>query len=333
MESKGEIIIYQSQSGESHLEVKLQDETLWLSLNQLSQLFERDKSVISRHIKNVYDDGELNRSSTVAFFATVQQEGRRTIRREVEYYNLDAIISVGYRVNSKRGTQFRIWATQTLKDHLVKGYTLNEKRLQEQQEKFIELHQTIEFLKSTLGTKNISGNEAQGLLEIISIYTRSFVLLNQFDSNSLETETSNKALTHEINYTEAIAAIDGLKKKLIAEGEATELFGRQREEAFSGILNSVVQTFGGEYLYPSIEEQAAHLLYFVIKNHPFADGNKRIGAFLFVWFLHLNKHLLRKGGEAKINDNALVALALLIAQSDPATKDSMIKLVINLINE
>jgi len=282
---------------------------------------------------------EKNKSSTienfrtVAFFATVQKEGKRQIEREIEYYNLDAIISVGYRVNSKRGTQFRIWATQTLKDHLVKGYTINEKRLQEQQEKFKELHQTVAFLKTTLGAKNLTGNEAQGLLEIISTYTRSFILLNQFDSNSLEGETSGKVLTHEINYEKAIAAIEQLKQKLIAEGEASELFGRQREEGFSGILNSVVQTFGGKYLYPSIEEQAAHLLYFVIKNHPFTDGNKRIGAFLFVWFLHLNQHLLKKGGEAKINDNALVALALLIAQSDPVTKELMIKLVINLINE
>ncbi len=330
MESKGEVIIYKSQSGESHLEVKLKDETLWLSLNQLTQLFERDKSVISRHIKNIFAEGELDKNSVVAFFATTATD-KKTY--QVENYNLDAIISLGYRVNSKRGTQFRIWATQTLKNHLVKGYTINEKRLQEQQEKFNELHQTVEFLKTTLGTKDISGNEAQGLLEIISTYTRSFVLLNQFDSNSLETETSDKALTHEIKYEEALSAIEDLKKKLIAEGEATDLFGRQREDVFGGILNSVVQTFGGEYLYPSIEEQAAHLLYFVIKNHPFADGNKRIGAFLFVWFLHLNKHLLRKGGEAKINDNALVALALLIAQSDPAVKDLMVKLVINLINE
>ncbi len=333
MEGKGEIIIYEAEGGKSHLEVKLQNETLWLNLNQLSQLFERDKSVISRHLKNIFTEGELTQTATVAFFATVQTEGKRQIKREVEYYNLDAIISLGYRVNSRRGTQFRIWATQTLKDHLVKGYTVNEKRLKEQQEKFQELHQTVEFLKTTLGPKELSGSEAQGLLEIISNYTRSFVLLNQFDSNSLTNDPSDKPLTHEINYEEALAAIEQLKKKLIAQGEATELFGRQREEAFSGMLNSVVQTFSGEYLYPSIEEQAAHLLYFVIKNHPFADGNKRIGAFLFVWFLHLNQHLLRKQGELKINDNALVALALLVAQSDPAQKDLMIKLVINLINE
>ncbi|MDB5207736.1 MAG: death-on-curing family protein [Flavisolibacter sp.] len=330
MESKGEVVIYKTDDGQTELKVFLNNDTVWLNQSQLTELFSQTKQNISLHIKNIFKEGELQESAVVKESLTTAADGKKYKTR---LYNLDVIISTGYRIKSHRGTQFRIWATQTLKNHLVKGYTINEKRLQEQQEKFKELHQTVEFLKNTLGTKNLSGNEAQGLLEIISTYTRSFVLLNQFDSNSLEIELSDKLLTHEINYDEAIAAIEQLKKKLITEGEASYLFGKQREEAFSGILNSVVQTFGGEYLYPSIEEQAAHLLYFVIKNHPFADGNKRIGAFLFVWFLHLNQHLLRKGNEAKINDNALVALALLIAQSDPATKELMIKLVINLINE
>lgn len=327
MEGKGEIIIYQTEDGKNAIEVQLQEDTVWLTQKQMADLFERERSVITKHIKNIFQEQELDEKSNVHFLHIANSD------KPTAFYNLDVIISVGYRVKSKRGTQFRIWATQTLKDHLVKGYTLNEKRLQEQKVKFQELHQTVEFLKNTLGTKELSGNEAQGLLEIISNYTRSFVLLNQFDSNSLPNDPSDKPLTHEIRYDEAIAAIEQLKKKLIAQGEATGLFGRQREDAFHGILNSVVQTFGGEYLYPSIEEQAAHLLYFVIKNHPFADGNKRIGAFLFVWFLHLNKHLLKNGGEVKINDNALVALALLVAQSDPTAKDLMIKLVINLINE
>jgi death-on-curing family protein len=327
MEGKGEVVIYENSNGSTAIEVRLQEETVWLNQHQLTVLFNRDQSVISRHIKNVFAEGELDEKSNMHFLHIANSD------KPTAFYNLNVIISVGYRIKSKQGTQFRIWATQTLKDHLVKGYTLNEKRLKEQQEKFKELHQTVEFLKTTLDTKNLSGNETQGLLEIISKYTRSFVLLNQFDSNSLEVEPSDKKLTHEIKYKEALAAIEQLKKKLIAEGEASELFGRQREDVFSGILDSVVQTFGGEYLYPGIEEQAAHLLYFVIKNHPFADGNKRIGAFLFVWFLHLNQHLLKKEGEAKINDNALVALALLIAQSDPLNKELMIKLVINLINE
>ncbi|HZH96714.1 MAG TPA: virulence protein RhuM/Fic/DOC family protein [Flavisolibacter sp.] len=327
MENKGEVLIYQTEVGKNELEVRLYNETVWLTQKQMADLFERERSVITKHIKNIFDEQELDEKSNVHFLHIANSD------KPITVYNLNVIISTGYRVKSKRGTQFRIWATQTLKDHLVKGYTINEKRLQEQQEKFKELHQTVEVLKSTLGNKNLSGNEAQGLLQIISTYTRSFILLNQFDSNLLTTDFSDKPLTHEIKYDEAIAAIEQLKKELIAAGEASDLFGRQREDVFSGILDSVVQTFGGEYLYPGIEEQAAHLLYFVIKNHPFADGNKRIGAFLFVWFLHLNQHLLKSGGEAKINDNALVTLALLIAQSDPANKELMIKLVINLTSE
>lgn len=330
MEGKGEVIVYKTEDGQSQVDVLLKNDTVWLTQSQLTELFKQTKQNISLHINNIFKEGELHKNSVVKEFLTTASDGKKY---KTYLYNLDVIISVGYRIKSKRGTQFRMWATQTLKDHLVKGYTINEKRLQEQREKFKELHQAVEFLKTTLGTKNLSGNEAQGLLEIISTYTRSFILLNQFDRNSLEVEPSGKGITHEINYGEAINAIKELKTELIARGEASELFGRQRENAFEGILASIIQTFGGDYLYPSIEEQAAHLLYFVIKNHPFADGNKRIGAFLFVWFLHLNKHLLRSGDEAKINDNALVALALFIAQSDPGTKDLMIKLVINLINE
>lgn len=325
-----DIVIYSSNDGKTQLEVRLQDNNVWITQKQIADLFGTQRPSITKHLNNIFKTNELNENSVSSILEHTASDNKKY---KTKFYNLDAVISIGYRVNSKKATQFRIWATQTLKDHLVKGYTLNEKRLQEQQEKFQELYQTVEFLKSTLGNKELSGNEAQGLLEIISNYTRSFVLLNQFDSNSLPNDLSDKPLTHEIQYDEAIAAIEQLKKKLVAQGEATELFGRQREDAFHGILNSVVQTFGGEYLYPSIEEQAAHLLYFVIKNHPFADGNKRIGAFLFVWFLHLNKHLLKNEGEVKINDNALVALALLVAQSDPTTKDLMIKLVINLINE
>ncbi|MES1221070.1 MAG: RhuM family protein, partial [Bacteroidota bacterium] len=203
MENKGEIIIYKGEDGKSQLDVRLQHENIWLNLNQISALLDKDKSVISRHIKNIYLEKELTRKPTVAFFATVQKEGKRTVTRDVEYYNLDLIISVGYRVNSKRGTQFRIWATQTLKEHLVKGYTINEKRLKEQHEKFKELQETIEFLKNTVGKKELSNKETQGLLEIISRYTRSFILLNKFDSETLETNPSDKKLIYEIKYKEA----------------------------------------------------------------------------------------------------------------------------------
>ncbi len=330
MEGKGEIIIYQTEDGRSELEVRLEDETIWLTQDQMGMLFEKSKKTISEHIGNIFKEGELTKEAVVRKFRTTANDGKAYT---YDVYNLDIIISIGYRVKSKRGIQFRIWATQTLKNHLIKGYTINEKLLQEQQEKFKELNQTVEFLKTTIGGKELSSNESQGLLEIISRYTRSFILLNQFDSNTLQIDSSHTTLTCEIKYEEAIKAIDQLKKKLISKKEASELFGRQRNDGFSSILNSVIQTFGGEYVYPGIEEQAAHLLYFIIKNHSFADGNKRIGAFLFVWFLHLNKHSLKKDGEIKINDNALVALALLVAQSDPSNKELMIKLIINLVNE
>ncbi len=332
MKEIGGIIIYKTEDGSSELEVKLEDDTVWLNLNQMASLFNKDKSVISRHINNIFKEKELTRNSTVAFFATVQKEGSRKVSREIEHFNLDLILSVGYRVNSKRGTQFRIWATKTLKDHLVKGFTINKQRLEQNQKQLLELQSTLEFIQSSVGSKQLSGSETSGLLNLITNYTRSFILLNQYDSQTLETPSLVKDVIYEITYFEAADAIGHLKQKLILQKEATDLFGRQKDDSFKGLLQSVVQTFGGEYLYPSIEEQAAHLLYFTIKNHPFADVNKRIGAFLFIWFLQRNKHLLRNNGEAKINDNALVALALLVAESDPTNKELMVRLIVNLIN-
>ena len=241
------------------------------------------------------------------------------------FYNLDAILSVGYRVNSKRGTQFRQWATQRLKDYLVKGVAINQKRLE-------QLKQTIQLISEGGKTEALQMQEAKGLLEIISNYTQSFILLNQFDSSNLSSEKLNENITYEINYDEARKAVNELRKQLVKRKEAAVLFGNEKDEGFKSSLQSIVQTFGGRYLYPSIEEQAAHLLYFIIKNHSFSDGNKRIGAFLFVWFLEKNKHRFKKSGEVKINDNGLTALALLVAQSNPSDKELMIKLIINLIN-
>jgi death-on-curing family protein len=249
----------------------------------------------------------------------------------MEVYNLDVIISVGYRIKSKRGTQFRIWATEKIKDFLVKGYTLNEKRLQQMLQNMQQLEQAVKLIQQSGSSGELSATETKGLLEIITNYTQSFILLNQFDSNSLPDKKLNENVTYEIEYSEAVKAITELKKQLIKKKEASALFGNERDGAFASTLISVVQTFGGEYLYKSIEEQAAHLLYFVIKNHPFTDGNKRIGAFLFVWFLEKNKHRFKRSGEVKINDNALVALALLVAQSNPDDKEIMVKLVVNLI--
>lgn len=325
MESKGEIIIYQTADHQTQIEVKFEEETIWLTQYQLADLFEASRSNLVEHIQNIYNEGELDEKSTCRKFRQVQMEGNRKVSRNIDHYNLDLVISVGYRVNSKRGTQFRQWATQRLKEHLVQGYSVNQQRLQ-------QLQKTIQLIHQTGDTHELNITEAKGLLDIIIHYTRSFVLLNQFDSNKLSEDELNQNITYEIEYNDAINSIAELKNQLLKKKEASALFGNQKDESFGGILNSIIQTFDGNYLYPSIEEQAAHLLYFVIKNHPFTDGNKRIGAFLFVWFLEKNKHRFKKNGEVKINDNGLTALALLIAQSNPSDKELMIRLIVNLIN-
>ncbi len=331
MQSRGEIIIYETPDKSLDIQVRLENETLWLSQKLMSELFDKDTDTVGLHIKNIFSEGELSEKATTELFSVVQQEGKRMVSREIQYYNLDVILSVGYRVSSKKGTQFRQWATQRLKDHLVKGYTINEKRLQQVQQNMEQLQQAVKLIRQSGSKEQLSTSEAKGLLEVITNYTESFILLNQFDSNTLPEENLNENITYEIEYKKALKAISELKKQLIKRNEASTLFGNERDHGFESVLNSVVQTFAGEYLYKSIEEQAAHLLYFVIKNHPFTDGNKRIGAFLFVWFLEKNKHRFKRSGELKINDNALVALALLVAQSIPDDKEIMIKLVINLI--
>jgi len=332
-EKKGEIIIYETTDHQTQIEVNFEDETVWLSQSQIVDLFQSSKSNISEHTKHIFEEGELDPNQTVRKFRTVRNEGKKLVSRELEHYNLDLILSIGYRVNSKRGTQFRIWATQRLKDFLVRGYAINEKRLQQVSENLKQLQSAIQLIEKTGKSEELNLNEAKGLLEIISNYTQSFVLLNQYDSNNLLDGQLNANITYEIKYDEAAAAITELKKLLLSKKEASEIFGNQKDDSFKGILGNIVQSFGGQYLYPSIEEQASHLLYFVIKNHPFSDGNKRIGAFLFVWFLEKNKHRFKKSGELKINDNALVALALLVAQSNPDEKELMIKLIVNLIND
>jgi death-on-curing family protein len=319
-----EVEIYRDKDNQTLVEVRFENDTVWLSQSQLSELFDTDRTSVLKHLQNIFKTGELGEKQTCAKFAQVQKEGTKTVKREILHYNLDAIISVGYRVNSKRGTQFRQWATQRLKDHLVKGYSINQKRLD-------QLQQTIQLIEKGGQVQTLSLSEAKGLLEIISNYTQSFILLNRFDNQTLQADQLSENITYEIDYKEALKAIAELKKQLIKKKEASELFGNQKDDSFAGILGNVVQSFDGEYLYKSIEEQAAHLLYFTIKNHPFTDGNKRIGAFLFIWFLEKNKHRFKKSGELKINDNALVALALLVAQGNPADKEMMIKLVVNLI--
>ncbi len=315
--------IYQSANGETQISVKFEQESVWLSQSQMAILFDTTSENIGMHLKNIFIEQELREEATTKNFLVVRQEGNRKVNRSLKHYNLDAIISVGYRVKSKNATQFRIWATQRLKEYLVQGYSINHKRLE-------ELGKIIKLIENAEQNTRES-NETKGLLSILSEYAKSFVLLNQYDSNNLSFYPENKLLSYEIEYDEACEAIAELKKQLIKKGEATELFGNQKDKSFEGILKNIVQTFDGEYLYQGVEEQATHLLYFVIKNHPFTDGNKRIGALLFVWFLQKNKHLLRSNGENKINDNTLVALALLVAQSNPAEKDLMVKLICNLI--
>lgn len=332
IEKQPNIIIYKTEDGKTEIEVNLEKDTVWLSLNQISTLFERDKSVISRHIKNIFSENELHYPSTVAKNATVQKEGSRFVERIIEIYNLDVVISVGYRVKSIRGTQFRIWANQIIKDYLVKGYSINKKRLQKREENLKQLENTIDLLsKSIENNKHLELNEAKGFIDILTKYTKAFVILNKFDENRLEKNNLEENILYQLDYNETVSAIQKLKSELILLKEASNLFGNEKDNSLKGILGNIAQTFDGVYLYPTIEERAAHLLYFVIKNHPFTDGNKRIGAFLFVWYLQKNKFQNNTSGEYKINENTLITLSLLMAQSDPNQKEIMIKLIINLI--
>jgi len=321
---ENQIAIYTSAEG-IEVSILLDSETVWATQRQMAELFQTTPQNITLHLKKIFSEGEISEEATCKEYLQVQKEGKRLIKRKQMVYNLDAILSVGYRVNSKRGTQFRQWATQRLKDYLVQGYALNQKRLE-------ELGKMVELIEQSGKAENLQLQEAKGLLEILSHYTKSFVLLNQYDNHNLQTGKLNENITYELQYDEAKAAIAELKKQLIAKNEASELFGNEKDDGFKSSLQSIVQTFGRQYLYASIEEQAAHLLYFVIKNHSFSDGNKRIGAFLFVWFLEKNKHRFKKTGELKINDNGLTAIALLVAQSKPEEKELMVKLIINLIN-
>jgi death-on-curing family protein len=331
--NKGEIIIYQDRENKIGFEVKIQDKTVWLNLVEIATLFGRDKSVISRHIKSIFETRELNKKSTVAFFATVQKEGKRSIKRDIEYYNLDMIISVGYRVNSKKATAFRIWATETLKNYIVKGYIFNQERLKQGKvESLKELDQIITLTKRLIEEKQLDEKEAEGVLRVVTDYANSWILLQKYDEGSLLIPKKKVKVKNNIEYDFAVQSIEQLKSNLLKKKEAGDLFGRQRNEMLQGVLGNLCQSFGGKEIYPSIEERAAHLLYFIIKDHPFFDGNKRIASFLFILFLRKNNYFYNKKGKEKINDIGLVALALFVAQSDSRDKDGIIKLIINFLN-
>lgn len=322
-----EIEIYKDKDNQTQIEVKFEEETVWLNQAQLAGLFKGSRTNIVEHIKNIYKTGELEEASTCRKFRQVQKEGKRSVERQIDYYNLDIIISVGYRINSKQGTQFRQWATQRLKDYLVKGYAINEKRLAEAESRFNELKQAIQLFDKVAQAKEISGSEVQGLLKVLSDFTVALDILDQYDHQTLKIRKTKSKEVFRINYKEATKAIEGLKNKF----GGSALFGNEKDKSFRGSLKGIYQTFDGKDLYPSVEEKAAHLLYFVVKNHSFTDGNKRIAAFLFVWFLERN-NLLYYLGKKVIDDNALVALTLMIAESNPDDMNLMIKVIVNLIN-
>lgn len=318
------IRIFTSQDGQARLEVALEQDTLWLSQAQMAQLFDKDVRTINEHLKNIFSEAELEREATIRSFRIVRQEGKRQVQREIEHYNLDAIISVGYRVSSKRATQFRQWATRTLKDHLVQGYSLNQRRLAE---RGIEFEQVVSLLSRTLSNQKLVTPEGEAVAAVISDYARSWSLLQGYDEQQLAEINTRQDGMRPLELDEAVTAITDLKHALIAKGEATELFGRLRGDGLASALATIEQGFGDELFYPNVAVRAAHLLYFVIKNHPLADGNKRSGSFLFLWYLRLNQSLLARPVEQLINDNTLVALALLVAESLPAQKELMIRLI------
>ena len=314
-------IIFQTNNGSLELKTDSDIETIWANLDQISQLFNRDKSVISRHIKNIFKEEELDKNSTVAFFATVQKEGKRIINRNIEHFNLDLILSVGYRVNSKIATQFRQWATQTLKQHITKGFTINESRIQHNKDLFLK---TIEDLK--ILTENISQIDSKDLLSLIESFSNTWFSLDKYDKNVFPTIGTKQELL--INATDLLNDLFVLKSELIQKNEASELFAQEKlQGSLQGILGNVYQTIFGQDAYETIEEKAAHLLYFIIKNHPFNDGNKRSGAFAFIWFLKKAEIQF----EQKINPAALTALTLLIAESNPTEKEKMIGIVLLLL--
>ncbi len=327
---KSDIIIYKDINGEIKLDVSLENDTVWLSQKQMSLLFDVNVPAINKHIKNILADGELN-SSTISKMETVQKEGKREVKREVEFYNLDMIISLGYRVNSKRATSFRVWATKVLKEYLVNGYAVNQKRLEQKGLK--ELNETISLLQNTISQSELELHEAKGLLDVILNYSRTWSLLQGYDEDSLHVNIEPKEAKFVLDFDEAKEAIAQLKSELMRKGEATELFGREKAGEFGGMVRNIYQTFGGVDLLPSVEEKAANLLYYIIKGHPFNDGNKRIGAFMFILFLSKNNMLYKNSGELKINDNALVALSLMTAKSDPQQKETVINLIVNILGE
>jgi prophage maintenance system killer protein len=320
--SGGEVLLYEAPDGQVRVDVRLDHDTVWLTQEQLSQLFGRERSVITKHVRNVFREGELKPSSVCAKFAHTAADGKTY---QVDHYNLDLIISVGYRVKSQRGVQFRQWATRVLREHLVQGYTFNQTRLAERG--LLEARQTLDLLARTLQNQSLVDETGRAVLDLIVSYADTWRLLLAYDENRLPLPSGIRPSSGVLDFERASHAIDDFKRKLFSRGEATPLFGNPRGEALEGILASIEQTMFGNQLYGSREEKAAHLLYFIVKDHPFTDGNKRIGAFLFMLYLQ------QEGVPHRLTPEGLTALTLLLAESAPSNKDLMIRLIINLLVE
>ncbi|SEI67069.1 Fic/DOC family protein [Dyadobacter sp. SG02] len=316
----GEILLYESEEGKMTLQVQLQNETVWLTQAQMAELFGKERSVISKHISNVFKEDELVRKSNVQFLHIAFSD------KPIAVYSLDTIISVGYRVKSKQGTQFRIWANRVLKDYLIKGFSVQEKLKSDQ---LANLKKTVGLLANVIRRKELTAVEATGLIQVVTDYAYALDILDRYDHQALGIEGVSEKQLFVITYDEAISAIRGLRSKF----EGHTFFGNEKDDSFKSSINTIYQTFDGVELYPSIEEKAANLLYFIIKNHSFTDGNKRIAALIFVWFLERNNTLYKPDGSKRLADNALVALTLMIAESSPTEKDIMVKVVVSLINQ
>ena len=321
--NRGEIVIYKSSKNEVDLRVRFEDETVWLRQNEIADLFGKNRSVITKHINKIFKDKEVDKKSNVHFLHIANSD------KPTAFYSLDVILAVGYRTNSARAINFRRWATKVLKSYLLKGYAVNKKRLLEAKNKFNQLQETINFLRKKSKAKSLQGQE-KGILNLLADYSKTLSLLGKYDKSKLKIEKGRKA-KFVLEYKDCLNIIYELKKNLVAKKEASSIFGNEVGGRFEGVVKNIYQTFGKKELYQSIENKAAHLLYLTIKDHYFTDGNKRIGSFLFVYFLDKNNYLYRKSGEKRINDNTLTALALLVAESNPKEKEQMIALITQLI--